>query len=109
MHKVLNPRIYGWMGYKVFSFLFNWTDERWDRGLRDRVFQFAPVYVSAESMRWWLGRECFAKHKCILSTKEERRAEELEDKQQEESTILADVDADMTGKTEVERSERRAE
>lgn len=76
MHSVLNPRLYGWLGYKVFSFLFNWTDERWDRGLRDRMFQFAPVYVSAESMRWWLGRECFAKHKCILSTKEVTKAED---------------------------------
>ena len=55
MHKLLPPRLYGWMGYKVFWFLFNWSDNRWDRGLRDRMFQFAPVYVSAESMRWWLG------------------------------------------------------
>ncbi|WKT48759.1 AB-hydrolase lipase domain [Fusarium oxysporum f. sp. vasinfectum] len=76
MHKLLDPRLYGWLGYKVFSFLFDWTDARWDRGLRNRMFQFAPVYVSAESMRWWLGRECFAKHKCILSTKEIVRAEE---------------------------------
>ena len=76
MHKILDPRLYGWLGYKVFSFLFDWTDARWDRGLRNRMFQFAPVYVSAESMRWWLGRECFAKHKCILSTKEIVRAEE---------------------------------
>ncbi|CAN8099002.1 unnamed protein product [Discula destructiva] len=79
MHKLLPGKAYGWMGYKVFSFLFDWTDSRWDRGLRDRMFQFAPVYVSAESMRWWLGRECFAKHKCILATKEEWRAEERED------------------------------
>lgn len=56
MHKLLPPRLYGWMGYKVFWFLFNWSDSRWDRGLRDRMFQFAPVYVSAESMRWWLGK-----------------------------------------------------
>lgn len=79
MHRLLPPRLYGHLGYLVFSFLFNWTDERWDRGLRDRMFQFAPVYVSAESMRWWLGRECFARHKCILATKEEWRAEEKED------------------------------
>lgn len=62
MHQILPGKLYGWLGYKVFSFLFDWTDSRWDRGLRDRMFQFAPVYVSAESMRWWLGRECFAKH-----------------------------------------------
>lgn len=79
MHSLVPAGIYGWLGYKVFSFLFDWSDTRWDRGLRNRFFQFAPVYVSAESMRWWLGRECFAKHKCILSTKEEWRAEERED------------------------------
>ncbi|KAK5071809.1 hypothetical protein LTR64_004413 [Lithohypha guttulata] len=71
MHGLLPAKLYGWMGYLVFGFLFNWTDRRWDKGIRDRFFQFAPVYVSSESMRWWLGRECFAKHKCILSTKEE--------------------------------------
>ncbi|KAI1631539.1 Alpha/Beta hydrolase protein [Biscogniauxia mediterranea] len=79
MHSILPPRFYGWLGYKVFSFLFDWSDTRWDRALKDRMFQFAPVYVSAESMRWWLGRECFARHKCILSTKEEIRNEERED------------------------------
>ncbi|KAH6984841.1 Alpha/Beta hydrolase protein [Ilyonectria sp. MPI-CAGE-AT-0026] len=76
MHGLLSPKLYGWLGYKVFSFMFDWTDARWDRGLRNRMFQFAPVYVSAESMRWWLGRECFAKHKCILATKEVVQAEE---------------------------------
>ncbi|RDA83435.1 hypothetical protein CP532_4407 [Ophiocordyceps camponoti-leonardi (nom. inval.)] len=70
MHRLLPPRVYGWLGYKVFSYLFDWTDARWDRELRDRMFQFAPVYVSSESMRWWLGREGFAKHKCILATGE---------------------------------------
>lgn len=76
MHSILPARIYGKMGYLVFSFLFDWSDVRWDRGLRDRAFQFAPVYVSSESMRWWLGRECFAKHKCVLSTDKEHVEEE---------------------------------
>lgn len=76
MHGLLPPRVYGWLGYKVFSFLFDWSDRRWDRGLRDRMLQFAPVYVSTEPMRWWLGREGFAKHKCILTTKEVTQAEE---------------------------------
>ncbi|KAI9847370.1 MAG: hypothetical protein M1837_002558 [Sclerophora amabilis] len=79
MHRLLPGWLYGALGYRVFSFLFNWTDDRWDVDLRDRMFQFAPVYVSAESMRWWLGRECFAKHKCILSTKEEGKQEDLEE------------------------------
>ncbi|KAL9030043.1 MAG: hypothetical protein Q9180_006952, partial [Flavoplaca navasiana] len=83
MHRWLPGSIYGALGYRVFSFLFNWTDARWDRGLRDRMFQFAPVYVSAESMRWWLGRECFASQKCILATREEGRREEEEDEEDE--------------------------
>jgi pimeloyl-ACP methyl ester carboxylesterase len=85
MHSLLPGKIYGAMGYRVFSFLFNWTDDRWDQGLRDRLFQFSPVYVSAESMRWWLGRECFANHKCILSTREEKTLEEKEDGEEDRS------------------------
>jgi len=75
MHATIPARIYGALGYRVFWFLFGWSDIRWDKGLRDRFFQFAPVYVSAEAMRWWLGRECFARHKCILSAKVEEEEE----------------------------------
>ena len=84
MHSLLPGKLYGALGYRVFSFLFNWTDTRWERDLRDRMFQFAPVYVSAESMRWWLGRECFAKQKCILATREEWKKEDDEDENAEE-------------------------
>ena len=83
MHKWLPGRLYGALGYRVFSFLFNWTDDRWDQGIRDRLFQFAPVYVSAESMRWWLGRECFATQKCILATREEGKMEDEEDEEED--------------------------
>ena len=83
MHAWLPGRVYGEVGYLVFSFLFDWSDQRWDRGLRDRLFQFSPVYVSAESMRWWLGRECFAKHKCILDTQEEGGIEDVEEEEAE--------------------------
>lgn len=83
MHSILPGTLYGAMGYRVFAFLFNWTDDRWDQGLRDRLFQFAPVYVSAESMRWWLGRECFATHKCILATREEGKQEDEEDEEED--------------------------
>lgn len=83
MHSWLPGRLYGAMGYRVYSFLFNWTDDRWDQGLRDRMFQFSPVYVSAESMRWWLGRECFARQKCILATKDEGKQEDAEDEEED--------------------------
>lgn len=83
MHSILPGRLYGAMGYRVFNFLMNWSDDRWDRELRDRMFQFAPVYVSTESMRWWLGRDCFAKQKCILQTREEWKKEDEEDRMEE--------------------------
>lgn len=98
MHAMLPPRLYGWMGYKVFSFLFDWSDTRWDRGLRDRMFQFAPVYVSAESMRWWLGRECFAKHKCILATKEAVREEERLEQEAAKGGSSSSSSSDLDGK-----------
>jgi pimeloyl-ACP methyl ester carboxylesterase len=79
VQRVINPRIYGTMAYWVFSSLFGWSDARWERDLRHRMFQFAPVYVSAESMRWWLGSESFAKHRCILSTIEDSTREANED------------------------------
>lgn len=79
VRRVLHPSIYGAVGYYVFSYLFGWTDARWDRGLRSRMFQFAPVYVSSETIRWWLGPECFATHKCILSTHEMSARESEED------------------------------
>ena len=79
MHGLLPGRLWGLAAYLVFAFMFGWSDLHWDRGLRDRLFQFSPVYVSAESMRWWLGRECFARHKCILATREDKEAEEAQD------------------------------
>ncbi|KAL3491843.1 Alpha/Beta hydrolase protein [Aspergillus germanicus] len=75
----LHARVYGKLGYTVFSHLFNWSDSRWDAALRDRMFQFAPVYVSAETIRWWLGADGFATHTCILSTRDACVAEIEED------------------------------
>jgi pimeloyl-ACP methyl ester carboxylesterase len=85
MHAHLPSRLYGVLGYRVFSFLFNWSDQRWDLELRNRQFLFAPTYVSAESMRWWLGRGYFATHKCILATREEGKLEDAEDESPDSS------------------------
>ncbi|KLJ06287.1 hypothetical protein EMPG_09291 [Blastomyces silverae] len=71
--------LYGSLGYMVFSYLFKWSDTRWDRGLRPRFFQFSPIYASAECMRWWLGKGGFADHGCILNTREELARENAED------------------------------
>ncbi|KAL5336619.1 Alpha/Beta hydrolase protein [Aspergillus crustosus] len=80
VRRILHARIYGKLGYTVFSYLFNWSDSRWDSGLRDRMFQFTPVYVSTETIRWWLGADGFSTHQCILSTKEACLAEGDEDR-----------------------------
>lgn len=90
MQMLLPPELYGWLGYKVFSFLFDWSDARWDPGLRNRLFQFAPVYVSAEAMRWWLGREGFARHKCILATRETIKGEDELDAHDDHQAALED-------------------
>lgn len=87
IHKIMPPKIYGALGYRVFAFLFDWTDRRWDSDLRNRMFQFSPVYVSAESMRWWLGCDGFAVQKCILTTKEQGMLEDAEDRAYENGTI----------------------
>ena len=79
VHRWMPSRVYGTLGYHVFSFLFQWTDARWDRGLRDRMFQFAPVYVSSETMRWWLGRDGFSRQRCILATDKVCKHEAEED------------------------------
>lgn len=99
MHSLLPGKFYGDMGYRIFAFLFDWTDDRWERDLRARMFQFAPVYVSAESMRWWLGRECFAKHKCILATKEEKTIEDEEDEAEDRELALSKKQGDNNEKT----------
>ena len=99
MHAILPPRLYGFLGYHVFSFLFGWTDERWERDVRDRMFQFSPSYTSAESMRWWLGRECFATQKCILSTRAEGKIEDEEDTEEDQHTRH-----NLTSEATVERS-----
>lgn len=79
VQRLLPSRLYGTLGYHVFSFLFEWSDARWDRGLRDRMFQFAPVYTSSETMRWWLGSDGFAKQTCILATNQVCNHETEED------------------------------
>ncbi|KAK6517774.1 hypothetical protein TWF506_004954 [Arthrobotrys conoides] len=77
MHKIVPGKLYGWLGYRVFTYLFDWSDScLWSRRQRSRGFMFSPVYVSSESMRWWLGRDGFATHKCILATRNEVEEEE---------------------------------
>ncbi|OJD11134.1 hypothetical protein AJ78_08037 [Emergomyces pasteurianus Ep9510] len=110
VHAFLPAHLYATMGYMVFSYLFEWSDTRWDRGLRPRHFQFSPIYTSAECMRWWLGKGGFADHGCILSTREQMAREDAEDARYEIQIVekgmetgvssvrfphSADIDADV--------------
>ena len=79
--RMLPGRIFGAAGYRMFNYLFGWSDWNWDRGLRDRGFQCSPTYISSESMRWWLGKHGFAKRGCILASEEETKAEAQADQE----------------------------
>jgi hypothetical protein len=64
-------------------------------------------------MRWWLGRECFAKQKCILATREEGHQEDAEDEMEDyyhhTQKSCADVHPGESGRRsmEVKRKEQR--
>lgn len=57
--------------YVTYNFLFGWTDQNWDRGLRNRCFLFIPRYFSARCMTWRLWWGEFADRGCVLGTREE--------------------------------------
>ncbi|KAG9238255.1 triacylglycerol lipase [Amylocarpus encephaloides] len=79
MKKIIPGPLFGILGYRAFNYLFDWSDWNWDRGIRGRGFLCSPTFISSESMRWWLGRNGFAKNGCILASEEEVAAEEEAD------------------------------
>ncbi|KAI5310315.1 hypothetical protein KEM55_008569, partial [Ascosphaera atra] len=64
--KYVPKAIVAYMAYAMFTYLFSWSDERWERNLRARMFGFAPVFVSAEHMWWWLSKKGFAGRGCMF-------------------------------------------
>lgn len=64
--KLLPLRFFTYTAYIVFNYMLAWDDALWDRHYRDRNFIFAPVFVSAKLMFWWLGKGGFADRKCIF-------------------------------------------
>lgn len=64
--KILPLRFFTYTAYIVFNYMLAWDDALWDRHYRDRNFIFAPVFVSAKLMFWWLGKGGFADRKCIF-------------------------------------------
>lgn len=50
----VGKKIFSFVCYVMFNYLFEWNDLLWDKPLRDRHFLFSPVYVSVKLMQWWL-------------------------------------------------------
>ncbi|KAK9448902.1 Alpha/Beta hydrolase protein [Limtongia smithiae] len=71
----IKPLLPAWLlsscGFALSYFLFHWSNRLWDRAMGSRMFQFIPVYTSAECLRWWLGRGGFSSKRCIFDSTEE--------------------------------------
>lgn len=51
---MVGTKIFSFLSYIMFNYLFDWNDVLWDRVLRDRNFLFSPVHISVKLMQWWL-------------------------------------------------------
>ncbi|CCD26777.1 sterol esterase NDAI_0I02080 [Naumovozyma dairenensis CBS 421] len=51
---MLGTKLYSFLSYIMFNYLFDWNDILWDRPLRNRHFLFSPVHISVKLMEWWL-------------------------------------------------------
>ncbi|CAI4047284.1 hypothetical protein SUVZ_12G0760 [Saccharomyces uvarum] len=51
---MVGTKIFSFLSYVMFNYLFDWNDALWDRVLRDRNFLFSPVHISVKLMQWWL-------------------------------------------------------
>ncbi|KAI5283875.1 hypothetical protein KEM52_003187, partial [Ascosphaera acerosa] len=99
-------RFVAYMAYAVFAYLFHWTDARWERDLRARMFGFAPVFVSAEHMWWWLSKGGFAGRGCMMWDGDEDPVVRLEEMG---STKLQQPSADELRQREAQASDYAAE
>ncbi|SCV03512.1 LAMI_0H08746g1_1 [Lachancea mirantina] len=52
---MVGSKLFSFLSYVMFNYLFDWNDTLWDKPLRDRHFLFSPVVISVKLMRWWLG------------------------------------------------------
>ncbi|KAI7899403.1 Alpha/Beta hydrolase protein [Cokeromyces recurvatus] len=51
---MIEPRIFSFLAYSMFSYLFNWWDNHWLRRRKVKYFQFTPRPVSARLISDWL-------------------------------------------------------
>ncbi len=64
---LIQTKLFGFLSYTMFNYLFDWTDKLWDNDIKYRHFLFSPVYVSVKLMSWWLNdKNGFKSSKAIL-------------------------------------------
>lgn len=54
---MVGSKLFSFLSYIMFNYLFDWNDTLWDRDLRDRHFLFSPVSISVKLMVWWLSSD----------------------------------------------------
>ncbi|SCU96775.1 LANO_0E14334g1_1 [Lachancea nothofagi CBS 11611] len=54
---LVGSKVFSFLSYVMFNYLFDWNDTLWDRPLRDRHFLFSPVSISVKLMEWWLSQD----------------------------------------------------
>ncbi|CDZ98439.1 Triglyceride lipase-cholesterol esterase [Phaffia rhodozyma] len=64
--------VFAFLGYTMFSFLFDWTDANWLARRKGKMFRFTPSPVSSASIFWWAGKGGFATRKCLFDTSLDR-------------------------------------
>lgn len=64
---LVQTKLFGYLSYTMFNYLFDWTDDLWDKDIKYRHFLFSPVHVSVKLMAWWLNdQNGFKTSKAIL-------------------------------------------
>ena len=54
---MVGGKLFSFLSYIMFNYLFDWNDALWDKPIRDRHFLFSPVNVSVNLMQWWLSSD----------------------------------------------------
>ncbi|KAI8987910.1 Alpha/Beta hydrolase protein [Mycotypha africana] len=52
--QIIGPKIFCFMAYSMFSYLFNWWDHHWLRRRKAKYFQFTPRPVSVRLISDWI-------------------------------------------------------
>ncbi|CUS22233.1 LAQU0S05e00694g1_1 [Lachancea quebecensis] len=50
-------KMFSFLSYVMFNYLFDWNDSLWDKPLRNRHFLFSPVCISVNLLQWWLSQD----------------------------------------------------